>query len=233
VRDTCPRPRYRVAIVTTIAILPIKTLDAAKKRLSEHLDPSPRRALVEAMFSDVLVALRRAKLVDQVLVISKDHGAQRIAGGYGAMVTDDEDDGHNAAATRGVARAVELGFDRALLVPGDCPLLDPTEIDELISRPVDGPSVLIVPDRHGTGTNALLLTPPEALASSFGPGSHDRHTRNAAAAGVTALTVEVPSLALDIDTPEDLAAVEATLNETRGGAAHTRGMLRQLSRSRS
>src|SRR5471030_2088878 len=112
--------------MTTVAILPIKTLDAAKQRLAEELDPSPRRALVEAMFSDVLVALRRAKLVDQMLVVSKDHGAQRIAGGYGAMVADDEDDGHNGAAARGIARALELGMDRALLIPGDCPLLDPT-----------------------------------------------------------------------------------------------------------
>jgi len=219
--------------MTTIAILPIKTFDAAKQRLAEELDPSPRRALVEAMFSDVLVALRRAKLVYQMLVVSKDHGAQRIAGGYGAMVADDEDDGHNAAAARGIARALELGMDRALLIPGDCPVLDPTEIDDLIARSVQSPSVLIVPDRHGTGTNALLLTPPDAMAPSFGPGSHDRHTRNAAAAGVTAETVKVPSLALDIDTPEDLAAVGAQLSETHGGAAHTRGMLRQLSRSQS
>jgi 2-phospho-L-lactate/phosphoenolpyruvate guanylyltransferase len=219
--------------MSTLAVLPIKTLDAAKQRLAEELDPSPRRALVEAMFSDVLVALRRAKLVDQVLVVSKDHNAQRIAGGYGAMVEDDDDDGHSAAAARGIARAVELGIDRALLIPGDCPLLDPGELDDLLGRRVRGPSVLIVPDRHGTGTNALLLTPPDAMTPSFGPGSHDRHTQLAGEAGVTAQTVEIPSLALDIDTPEDLAAVEATLDGSRGGAAHTRGMLRQLARSRS
>ena len=91
--------------MTTLAILPIKTLDDAKTRLAEELDPRPRRALVEAMFSDVLVALRRAKLVDQVLVVSRDHNAQRIAGGYGAIVADDEDTGHNDAAGRGITRA--------------------------------------------------------------------------------------------------------------------------------
>jgi 2-phospho-L-lactate guanylyltransferase len=219
--------------MTTIAILPIKTLDAAKQRLAEELDPRPRRALVEAMFSDVLVALRRATLVDQVLVVSRDHNAQRIAGGYGAMIAEDEDEGHNGAAGRGVAQALELGMDRALLVPGDCPLLDPTELDALIARPVGAPSMLVVPDRHGTGTNALLLTPPDALASSFGPGSHDRHHEHAAAAGVIVETVEVPSLAFDVDTPEDLAAIEERLASTRGGAAHTRGMLRQLLRSQS
>jgi 2-phospho-L-lactate/phosphoenolpyruvate guanylyltransferase len=196
--------------VSTVAILPIKTLDDAKQRLAQELDPRPRRALVEAMFSDVLVALRRATLVDQVLVVSKDHNAQRIAGGYGATVCDDEDTGHNDAATRGIERALELGADRVLLVPGDCPMLDPGELDDLLRRPVEPPSVLIVPDRHGTGTNALLLDPPDAMKPSFGPGSHDRHTRHASAAGITALTVELPSLALDLDTPEDLQAVEAT-----------------------
>jgi 2-phospho-L-lactate/phosphoenolpyruvate guanylyltransferase len=219
--------------MTTIAILPLKRPDSAKHRLREKLDPAPRRALVEAMFSDVLVALRRATLVDEVLVVSSDHGVQRIAGGYGAMVADDEDEGHNMAARRGVARARELGADRALLVPGDCPLLDPGEVDALLREDAPAPSVLIVPDRHGTGTNALVLTPPNALAAAFGPGSHKRHRQEAAAAGVTARTVEVPSLALDIDTADDLAAVEAALTERHGGAAHTRGMLRQLSRSRS
>jgi 2-phospho-L-lactate guanylyltransferase len=219
--------------VTTLAILPIKTLDDAKTRLAEELDPRPRRALVEAMFSDVLVALRRAKLVDQVLVVSSDHNAQRIAGGYGAMVADDEDTGHNDAASCGIERAIELGYERVLLVPGDTPLLDPVELDGLIGRQVEPPFVLIVPDRHGTGTNALLLEPPDAMKSSFGPGSHDRHHRHATAAGITAETVEIPSLALDLDTPEDLQAVETTLEETRGGAAHTRGMLRQLARSRA
>jgi 2-phospho-L-lactate/phosphoenolpyruvate guanylyltransferase len=219
--------------VTTLAILPIKTLDDAKARLAEELDPRPRRALVEAMFSDVLVALRRAERVDQVLVVSRDHNAQRIAGGYGAMVADDEDSGHNDAALRGIARAVELGYERVLLVPGDTPLLDPRELDELVSRQVEPPFVLIVPDRHGTGTNALLLQPPDAMQPAFGPGSHDRHHRHATAAGITAHTVEVRSLALDLDTPEDLQAVEATLGDSRGGAAHTRGMLRQLARSRT
>ncbi len=218
--------------MTTLAVLPIKSFDEAKQRLAQELDPRPRRALAESMFSDALVALRRAKRVDRVLVVSADHGAQRIAGGYGAMVLDGADHGHNDAAQRGVARAIELGAKRVLLVPGDCPVVDPAELDELIDRPAADRSALIVPDRHGTGTNALVLTPPDALAPSFGPDSHARHTRHAVTAGVEAETVVVPSLALDIDTPEDLAAVEELLESTRGGAAHTRGMLRQLLHSR-
>jgi 2-phospho-L-lactate/phosphoenolpyruvate guanylyltransferase len=215
-----------------VAILPIKTFDQAKQRLRDALGPSPRAALVQAMFSDVLVALRRTTQIERVLVVSSDHGAQRIAEGYGALVVDDDQRGHNQAANRGVARALELGASRVLLVPGDCPLLDPGELDALITEHADPRSVVIVPDRHGTGTNALLLSPPDALRPAFGPLSRARHEQKARAAGVPAATVTVPTLALDLDTPEDLLAIQDALSSGRGGAAHTRGMLAQLARIR-
>ncbi len=214
-----------------VAILPIKSFDDAKQRLREAFDPTTRRVLAEAMFSDVLIALRRSALLDLVLVVSRDHGAQRIAAGYGAMVLEDDELGHNAAAMKGVQRAIELGARRALLVPGDCPILDPSELDRLAEKTVALPSAVIVPDRHGTGTNALLLSPPDALAPTFGPGSRRRHEARARAAGLEVQTVDLESLALDVDTPEDLAEVESALAVRHGGAAHTRGMLRQLSRT--
>ena len=221
-----------VAPMRTLAILPIKNLDQAKQRLSPELDPTPRRALVEAMFSDTLVALRRAKALPDVLVISSDSRAQRIAEGYGATVLTDADSGHNDAALIGLRRAVEPGADRALLLPADCPLIEPAELDQLAQWPMPERGVLVVPDSHGTGTNALLLHPPDAMEPSFGEGSHARHLGNARAAGIYAETVELPSLALDLDTADDLAVIEQTLASTRGRAAHTRGMLRQLLRSR-
>jgi 2-phospho-L-lactate guanylyltransferase len=216
-----------------IAILPIKSFEASKQRLGAELSPGPRRALAEAMFSDTLVALRRSSLVDQVLVVTADNTAQQIAGGHGTMVIDDLDEGHSEAAARGIERALELRFEQVLLVPGDCPTLDPTQLDELLGTVRQPPSAVVVPDRHGTGTNALLLAPPNAFAPSFGPGSRDRHVTNARLAGAAVEVVDVPSLALDVDTPDDLAALTATLSSTRGGAAHTRGMLSQLLRSRS
>ncbi len=216
----------------TLAILPIKSFNHAKQRLEPELNPGPRRALAEAMFSDVLVALRRAAAVDEMLVVTTDHAAQQIAGGHGAAVLDDVETGHNAAAALGVAHAVETGFERALLVPGDCPAIDPAEVDALIRHTVTAPSVLIIPDRHGTGTNGLLLTPPDTLTPAFGPGSCARHATNARAAGIAAEVLEVPSLGHDVDTPEDLAALQDLLAARHGGAAHTRGMLNQLLRSR-
>jgi 2-phospho-L-lactate guanylyltransferase len=215
----------------TLAILPVKSFKYAKARLEPGLEAGPRRLLTEAMFADVLVALRRTRSVDRVLVVSSDHSAQQIAGAYGASLLEEDDLGHNYAAARGIRQAVAEHVERVVLIPGDCPMLDPSELDELLGRPAEAPSVLIVPDRHGTGTNALVLTPPDAIDPSFGPGSCQRHQSDAAAAGIHHELVDVPTLALDVDTPEDLDAVRAALAESHGGAAHTRGMLRRLVRS--
>lgn len=217
----------------TLAILPIKSFTDAKQRLALDLSPGPRRALAEAMFSDVVTALRRSAAVDAIVVVSSDHTAQRIGGSNGTDVLEDGGQGHSQAAALGIAYAVEHRAERALLVPGDCPLLDPAELDQLIGRPVPERSALIVPDRHGTGTNALLLTPPTALTPSFGPDSCARHQRLAGEQGTHAEVVEVPSLAMDVDTAEDLAALQERLAGTRGRSAHTRGMLNQLMRSRA
>ncbi|MFZ0972715.1 MAG: NTP transferase domain-containing protein, partial [Solirubrobacteraceae bacterium] len=142
----------------TLAILPIKSFSHAKQRLRHELSAADRRALVDAMFADVLVALRRVPALEQIVVVSGDRVAQRIGAGYGATIVEDDERGHNSAATKGIEAALEDGIERVLLVPGDCPLLDPKEVEELLSRPAAGErSALIVPDRHGTGTNALLL----------------------------------------------------------------------------
>jgi 2-phospho-L-lactate guanylyltransferase len=217
----------------TVAILVVKSFSQAKQRLRGGLSDTERRALVGAMFSDVLVALHRVPHLESIIVVSGDRVAQRIAREYGATVIEDDERGHNPAATQGIRTALEAGIERALLVPGDCPLLDPEEIEELLAhRPVER-SALIVPDRHGTGTNALLLSPPDVLAPSFGPDSRRRHMADAGMAGVPAEVVEVPCLALDIDTPDDLGALQRHVAENRGGAAHTRGMLNQLLRARA
>src|SRR5438270_14030900 len=107
--------------MATLAVPPMKTFSEAKRRIRHQLSPGERRALVEAMFSDVLVALRRAKTVERTIVVSADHIAQQIAGGYGASIAEDDDRGHNRAATIGVQIAIEQGAERVLLVPGDCP----------------------------------------------------------------------------------------------------------------
>lgn len=202
----------------TTAVLPVKDFGAAKQRLAgsgasptHGLSPKHRQALAEAMFCDVLTALSKVSRIDEVLVVTGGAPARRIARDRGVRVVPDDEHGHNPAALAGIKAAIGTGADRALLVPGDCPGLDPSELDRLLSRLVAVPSVLIVPDRHGTGTNALVLTPPDVFTPSFGPGSCRRHLEAARAAQATAEVVGVPSLATDVDTPEDLDALEALL----------------------
>jgi 2-phospho-L-lactate guanylyltransferase len=215
----------------TVAILPVKRLDDAKQRLSDELEPVKRRILAEAMISDVLDALGRVGSVQELIVVSDDPLARRLAEARGASILKRADRGHNDAAAHGLEAAVRAGAERALLIPGDCPLLEPAELEALLDRPVTAPSALIVPDRHGTGTNSLLLTPPGALAPSFGPGSCRRHLEHAHRAGVHAEVARVPSLALDVDTGEDFETVEAMLARTSSAASHTREALHRLGRA--
>ncbi len=213
----------------TFAVLPVKRFGAAKVRLGDELSGGTKRALAEAMMTDVLMALRRTKAVSEVLLVTSEPAAEAIGRGYGANVLyDDHEDGQSLATLIGIEHAIEAGATRALLVPGDCPALDPGELEELLDRPADEPSVVIVADRHGTGTNALLLTPPNVIEPAFGPDSRSRHERAAAAAGVPCSVEHVETLALDVDTSEDLAALRTALANRRGGAAHTRGMLSRL-----
>src|SRR5947208_12312003 len=153
----------------TLALLPVKSFAQAKQRLRTELGPDRRRDLAEAMLRDVLDALE-ATALQGVIVITAGEAPREIALGRGARVLEDREQGHNAAARLGIEEALRAGAERVLLVPGDCPALDPAEIDQLLTRAVGPREAVIVPDRHGTGTNALLLTPPGPLAPSFGPG---------------------------------------------------------------
>lgn len=190
----------------TLAILPVKSFPKAKQRLGTGLAPQLRSRLAEVMLHDVLAALA-ASAVDEVVVVTAGQAVAAIARDHGVRVIADREQGHNSAAVVGLREASRVGAERALLVPGDCPALDPGELGELLGRAPRERSLIIVPDRHGTGTNALLITPPEALEPSFGPGSCQRHAALARAAGLPHEVVAVPSLALDVDTPGDLAAL--------------------------
>jgi 2-phospho-L-lactate guanylyltransferase len=116
-----------------------------------------------------------------------------------------------------------------LLVPGDCPALAAEEVGALLTSA--GPGVVVVPDRHGSGTNALLIAPPGAVEPAFGPGSFARHAALGAAAGVTVQVAQAPSLELDVDTPGDLDALRACLAASRAAAPRTRALLDTLAPS--
>jgi 2-phospho-L-lactate guanylyltransferase len=213
----------------TTAVLPIKSFRLAKQRLSAAVEGGDRQELAAAMVGDVLEGLAAVDGLAEVIVVTAEPLAVRAAEEAGALVVHDPDEtGQSPAAARGVDAAVVRGAERVLLVPGDCPALDPGEVSALLASGEPAPSVAIVPDRHGTGTNALLLAPPDSLAPSFGPGSFARHAAFARAAGASVKVRELPSLGLDVDTPGDLAALRAALDARMGGVGRTRSVLDRL-----
>jgi 2-phospho-L-lactate/phosphoenolpyruvate guanylyltransferase len=192
------------------AILPVKRFGAAKQRLAAGIDDERRAAVIAAMLEDVLEAIGEARSIERTIVVTSEPAAVELAAAAGAEAIPDPDEGgHPGAALAGVARAEELGARCALLLPGDCPLLDPRDIERLLTG-MPARYVAVVPDRHGTGTNALALAPPGAIAPAFGEGSCARHVGAARETGIPYSVEELPSLALDLDTPADVIALTRT-----------------------
>ncbi len=217
----------------TAAVLPVKRFAIAKQRLGESVADPLRLALAGAMVADVLLALSQTEAIERTIVVTGEPSVGPPALALGAiLVEDSSESGQSAAAALGIERALAEGIERVLCVPGDCPALDPAELQELLAHPRarGGPAVVIVPDRHGTGTNGLLLTPPTAISPSFGPDSCARHRALAAAADVDCLLERPASLLLDIDTGADLAALRERLAGHDARAAHTRAVLAAATR---
>ena len=190
----------------TVGVLPGTVFAAAKTRLAADLGV-PQPEVAEEMAAGVLRELC-ASALDAVIVVTRERRVEDLTRELGAeLVEEDELRGHSAAAVLGLRRALELGAERVLLAAGDCPLLTASDVDALLARH-DAPGVVILADRHGTGTNGLLLTPPTAIPPSFGMGSRERHAELAHRAGVPWVVEEVPAVAYDVDTADDLAAVE-------------------------
>lgn len=177
----------------------------AKSRLAPVLAPEERALLAHAMLRDVLDVVRTADLP----IIAVVAGAMPPDGRC-ATVLPDPGRGMNAAVAMGVQAARAAGAKRVLVLPGDVPLATAEELRALITLADQAPrAVAVARDRHGTGTNGLLLGPPDVIAPAFGAGSARRHVGAAWAAGAVGVRVDLPGLALDIDTPDDLPLLVA------------------------
>ena len=215
-------------------ILPVKRFGDAKQRLLTALDRPQRAALVKAMLTDVLVSATEAREVERVIVVTSEGRAERIALKHARrtktpieVFEEPADRGHPEAATLGIVRAKALGATCVALLPGDCPLLDADELDAALERMGPG-RVAVIPDRHGTGTNALLMAPPDAIGPAFGPDSRARHSDRAERAGYEVAVEPLASLALDVDTPEDLQEMAAALESAPDRAPLTAEALRAI-----
>jgi 2-phospho-L-lactate guanylyltransferase len=188
-----------------VAIVPVKRLHAAKSRLAPALDPDERAALVVDMLRSVLAALAASGAVAERLVVSPDPAALAVARVAGAATLWQPDDGLNAALEQ--ARASLPPRTALLALPADLPLLRADEVVALVTQ-ARGVDVVVAPDSTGDGTNALALAPGVALPFAFGPGSFRRHLAAAGAAGMTVAVIRAPGLALDLDSPADLAELQ-------------------------
>ena len=198
------------------AVLPAKPLTIAKSRLASHLSASERQALSLAMFADVLESLRGARTVDAIAVVSADARLLDLAKRNGAMpVAEGSPRGLNGAVELGTRYAVAAGATSVLVVLSDLPRTSPEEIDVLGDPPASEPEVRLVRSHEGIGTNALLRTPPDVIATRFGGRSFADHSAAAADASVRCTAVDLPGLAFDIDTIDDLQRLMGDLRPTR------------------
>jgi 2-phospho-L-lactate guanylyltransferase len=212
------------------AIVPCKRLNRAKTRLAHVLGPAERHALARAMLRDVLAVLTQVRGLDGVAVVTSDPEVSALADASVALVLDDPPNAdHSAAARAATAEVARRGVRGVLILSADVPLLTASEVERVLAIHGGGRGITIATNRAGEGTNAIACTPPDAIALSFGRDSRRRHVRAARELGLPVRCICPPGLALDIDTPEDLAEYKrrggadgalASLNPRPEGALH-------------
>lgn len=199
-------------------IIPVKPLKNAKSRLSPVLLPDQRYELAQAMLRHVLAVTTTVQSVTGALVISRDTKALAIAREMGAKTLQEGAISNlNPALLRATVVVKSWRADAVLILPADLPFISAEDIVAMIGL-ADRPSIVIATDRERDGTNALLVRPPGAIEYEYGPGSYERHRRNAARAGLPVALYESERMTLDIDVPEDLKDYHKIL--ARGGFGH-------------
>lgn len=200
--------------MTLWAIVPVKPLQRGKSRLSEVLTQAERADLNRRLLAHTLDTLTAIPDIEHILVISRDQSALALAREYGARTVQEHGSPHlNLALARATIIAKTYATRGVLILPADLPLITPEDIHTLLDLAVDSPVVVVAPDHRRQGTNALLVCPAGLIEYEFGPGSFRRHCERARLAGARLEICELPSLALDMDLPEDLELVSEKLEE--------------------
>lgn len=194
--------------MTIWAIIPVKPLRSGKSRLAGTLTADERAELNRALLQHTLKTLSDLKEVEHVLVVSRDPQALTLARMYGARTVREDGQPHlNTALQRATVVAQVYATRGVLVLPADLPLISAEDVHALIDHATDPPVVVIAPDRHEKGTNALLISPAGLIEYDFGENSFQRHCQRVKDAGARLEVVNLPSLGLDLDLPEDLELV--------------------------
>lgn len=200
------------------AVVPVKDTRAAKQRLAPALPPELRRGLAPAMLEDVLAALAGAPGLAGRLIVTTDPAAIALAARYGCITTEEgAGDGHTGAVMAAARRLARQGRGGMLTLPGDIPLITAAEIGRLLDAHRPAPSFTIAPSHDEKGSNAVLMSPPDAVPLRFGDDSFFPHLRAAEACGIAPTVLHLPGIAFDIDNPADLLHFARLGSRTRAG----------------
>jgi 2-phospho-L-lactate/phosphoenolpyruvate guanylyltransferase len=206
-------------------LIPVKDLARAKQRLAPSLSQEARTLLARAMLEDVFAAVAGLRAPVPVFVVSSDSYALAAARARGWECLPEarqisESDSVDAASRVCTAR----GITTLLRLPIDIPLVRPEDIEDVLAACPAAPGAVMVPSRSGSGTNALLRTPPDLFPSRFGPDSWRLHLEEARLTGACIQTLRSPRIELDVDDESDLRELAA--REDLGG--HTAAALREV-----
>lgn len=197
-------------------IIPVKDLSMAKERLSSLLSQEQRTELAYAMLEDVLTALKGSKLADRKFIVTLDKKAMKIAGDLGIeVILETEQNGESASVDYASEVSMGMGASSVLVIPGDAPLITSEDIDFVLGKEKDAPSIVFIPARDEYGTNAILRKPPDVIPSMFGDDSFNKHKNLADKKNVSYQCYENPRIGLDIDRPEDLAELVSQRSDTK------------------
>lgn len=183
-------------------VIPAKPFQQAKTRLSAVLSLTERANLSRHL---LLRTIHLARQVGEVVVISRDNGVRRVAKEAGAWALVEMGQGLNGAVQQAAEWVLAQGGQRMLVLPGDLPLLQVTDLQAMVALGQPGPALVIAPCQRRDGTNALWLTPPDLIPFAFGPGSFAKHQQAGRTRGVVPIIYDSATVALDLDLPGDLA----------------------------
>lgn len=195
------------------AIVPVKPLGMGKSRLAEVLTPDERADLNRRLLAHTLETLSAVPDIEHVLVVSRDHAVLSLAREHGARTVKETGAPQlNVALARATLVAQNFATRGVLIVPADLPLITPEDVHMMLERAANPPVVVVAPDRHRQGTNALLVSPAGLIVDNqynyeFGINSFQLHCELASLVGARLEICDLSSLAVDMDLPEDLAFV--------------------------
>lgn len=191
--------------MTLWAIVPVKPMRAGKSRLAKVLSEEDRATLNRYLLTHTVDTLKSIADIEQVLVVSRDKAALALARDHGARTVQEDGAPHlNVALARATFVAKAYNTHGVLVIPADLPLITSEDIHAMLECAYDPPVVVVAPDHRREGTNALLIAPPGLIEYDFGHNSFERHCERAREAGARLEICNLPSLAFDVDWPEDL-----------------------------